>query len=842
MDMGRTKQTSSKGADNLLKELSNFIAIPEEGTSYVTHGIHPYSAKFIPQLPAKIIEECVNERHVVLDPFSGSGTTLLEARLHGIDSIGFDTNPIAAVVSRVKVTPLSKKDWDDFDKITLKIKSKFEENDYSQSWIPEIPQIDHWFEPKIIKDLGLIAGEIKKIKNIKIKQLLEVIFSSIIVVTSNQDSETRFAAIKKNLALDAVEKKFLKKLNSISKSVKELSDNPKVLNSKSDVFFADSRELSKHIPKNSIDLVITSPPYLNSYEYYLYHKFRMYWLSFDKNIVLHDKSRENEIGSRHEYAGKNGKPVEKFRKEIFQCFKEVSIVTKPGKLIFIIVGDSQVRGEFIDMDKFYTDVCKEIGMDFIAKTSYDLKSITRSFKSQLGVADRININKQQHILIFQNRSNITIPLAKNTETIESNNVVEKIPDNVKNGSILSITNNQVIKYTHGIVKYPSKFIPEIPRWAIENFSEEGDVVFDPFVGSGTTLVESRILGRNAVGLDINPFAVLASNVKSNPLEKTKLDSAFQKILKRIPTINHIKLKEIPLRDFWFDDKVLQKLTKIQLAILEENDPFIRDFFLLSLGTIIKPCSYWDESQIKVERDQRKLLQGVPDPFELFTKKSKIYISASQSLYEIKTNVKTSAFTCDSTSIPKTLNSKHGDFKFNKVDLVVTSPPYINAINYSMFNRYELQLLDLVDPVNYNDHQRDYLGTERVVAKDYNNRQDFELGSNKFKDLNKKLKKIESLEPKRAYITQRYFEGMVKTIENVHRILKPGGKFVIIAGSNTIKGVPIPTWEILNQYAEELGFKQKKAFAYEIRNHRFKLLRHSTGRQITIDNVTVLEKL
>ena len=362
------------------------------------------------------------------------------------------------------------------------------------------------------------------------------------------------------------------------------------------------------------------------------------------------------------------------------------------------------------------------------------------------------------------------------------------------------------------------------------------------MGSGTTLVESRILGRNSIGLDINPFAVLSSNVKSNPIEKTKLEIAFKKILKRIPAIKNVKLIDIPLRDFWFDEKVLTKLTQIQLSVLEEDDPYIRNFFLLALGTIIKPCSYWDESQIKVERDQRKLLQGVPDPFELFKKKCGIYIKASQSLYELQTNVKACAFTCDSTLIPEKLNSEYGNFKFNAVDLVVTSPPYINAINYSMFNRYEIQLLNLVDPVNYNDHQRDYLGTERVVAKDYKNRQDFSLGNNKFTELNKKLKKIEKLEPKRAYISQRYFEGMVKTIENVHRVLKPGGKFVIVAGANTIKGVPIPTWDILNQYAQELGFKQEKTFGYEIKNHRFKLLRHSTGRQITIDNVTVLEKL
>ncbi len=76
----------------LLKELSSFTSVPKSETTYMTHSIHPYPAKFIPQIPSRIIDECSNERHTVLDPFCGSGTTLLEARRKGRDSIGFDIN------------------------------------------------------------------------------------------------------------------------------------------------------------------------------------------------------------------------------------------------------------------------------------------------------------------------------------------------------------------------------------------------------------------------------------------------------------------------------------------------------------------------------------------------------------------------------------------------------------------------------------------------------------------------------------------------------------------------------------------------------------------------------
>jgi hypothetical protein len=75
-------------------------------------------------------------------------------------------------------------------------------------------------------------------------------------------------------------------------------------------------------------------------------------------------------------------------------------------------------------------------------------------------------------------------------------------------------------YTHGYHPYSSKYIPQIPNRLISTFSERNDLILDPFLGSGTTLVESKVLSRNAVGVDINPLACLISRVKTTVISKT----------------------------------------------------------------------------------------------------------------------------------------------------------------------------------------------------------------------------------------------------------------------------------------------------------------------------------
>ena len=182
------------------------------------NSIHPYPAKFIPQIPRTLIKEIkVPSGTSILDPFCGSGTTLTEAQSLGIPSVGIDLNPIACLISRVKTQPFPPMFQESAEKCVQRAMT-------SRNYvIPEIPNLNHWFKVDIQHALASLLHEIRSVNDNLIREALQLAFSSIIVRVSNQESDTRYAAIEKNIESKDVFNLFLSACKHITK-VK--SENP----------------------------------------------------------------------------------------------------------------------------------------------------------------------------------------------------------------------------------------------------------------------------------------------------------------------------------------------------------------------------------------------------------------------------------------------------------------------------------------------------------------------------------------------------------------------------------------------------------------------------------------
>ena len=173
--------------------------------------------------------------------------------------------------------------------------------------------------------------------------------------------------------------------------IKEFSETAS--DSISKIYNADSTNLH-FIKDNSVDLVVTSPPYANTYDYYLYHKLRMYWLEFDVANV-----KKNEIGSRDKHSSQR-KEIDDFNENIKKCFQEAVRVLKPNRHAIVIIGDSVIRKKLYDAKKMMISMGKEIGLEFIDSTSENLKKTTRMFNPNF-----TNALKFEHVMVFKNVKN-----------------------------------------------------------------------------------------------------------------------------------------------------------------------------------------------------------------------------------------------------------------------------------------------------------------------------------------------------------------------------------------------------------------------------------------------------
>lgn len=419
---------------------------------------------------------------------------------------------------------------------------------------------------------------------------------------------------------------------------------------------------------------------------------------------------------------------------------------------------------------------------------------------------------------------------------ENKIIVKELPVDVKDDAIYIIDQPNPNSYTHNYFKYPCKFIPEIPRWAIRNYigeDKEGKKILDPFAGSGTTMLEAALAGISAFGTEIDDIAKLIIKVKTTTLNGEEIaltrnicltildrldrhDYSASEVTK--PMINNLK--------HWFREDILNDLGFVYYSVKKIENEKIRDFLYICIASIVKRVSNADDISPKpyVSNNVKKHPPEVKKAFGEIVEK---YLEGMLDLQGKElASVRVSGSATD---------IEVGD---NEFDLAITSPPYINAFDYVRTMRLENLWLNMATEEELRNKKKYYIGTESIRVK--NERENLDI-LNDSEMLRTYFEQIHAVDEKRALIVKKFFEDMKNNLREVYRTLKPGAKYVIVIGNSSIRKINVESWKVLKDIALTIGYNYVTHIGYEIRNPYIRIPRGNQGGKIAIDHILVIAK-
>lgn len=396
---------------------------------------------------------------------------------------------------------------------------------------------------------------------------------------------------------------------------------------------------------------------------------------------------------------------------------------------------------------------------------------------------------------------------------------------------LFISYDQTI-LTHGLHKYPAKFFPELPRWLIKRYSNEVDVVLDPFSGSGTTNIEALLNRRHSVGIDVDSFSQYLSRVKATPLNKHELELSRDRLLRSIldfkPSfVDGEDIPNFPYRDNWFNKEITLELAYIRKMIEElDADDNIKDFFKICFSSIIRSVSNADDNCTRTVI--RKKLNKKIYPSDALTKFAETMLTNVPKMIEFSQKCPDDIL----IEFPDKQDARSINYPDDYFDLAVTSPPYANAVDYPRTHQLEIYWLGFENG-SLTPLKKKHVGTESVSATKYRY-----LHKIYVKEADNAIAKIYKKDPRRAYIAYKYLEDMRENLREVHRVLTKDGYYIVVVGNNKIRNELFENWKYIMSMAIEMGFEVENYFASEIIKHFIKVPREE---RINTDWILVLKK-
>ncbi len=381
---------------------------------------------------------------------------------------------------------------------------------------------------------------------------------------------------------------------------------------------------------------------------------------------------------------------------------------------------------------------------------------------------------------------------------------------------------------HRIHSYPAKFPAFITTKALEYAEQQGlgvNVVADVFCGCGTTAVEAKRNGKNFWGCDINPVATLIAKVKTRHYRDAVLARYFDAIRDEFRRIESSPEDHARVSDrirYWFEEPNIDDLIRLDRAIRRRtpaNSPY-RAFFLCGFSNILKPTSRWLTKSIKAQLDPHKSPRGVMDAFE--------------DQFALMRNA------CGRSRIPtsdrririRTQNFLASREPACRVDLIVTSPPYVTSYDYA--DIHQLSTLWLRCASDYRALRKNMLGNQYGV-KPPAPAAVKSLGATAAET----YRRLRREDRRKAHSVARYFLDMDKAVAKCWRMLNASGMAVFVIGNTQYKGVRIDNAKYLANCMERAGFRDIESFPRKVswkimtpyRNARGRFTRDSTQRRV-----------
>jgi DNA modification methylase len=394
-------------------------------------------------------------------------------------------------------------------------------------------------------------------------------------------------------------------------------------------------------------------------------------------------------------------------------------------------------------------------------------------------------------------------------------------------SFRQLRRTQTSYLTHDYHKYPAKFIPQLAKRLIRENSKPGDLICDPFMGSGTTLLEAILNSRRAYGSDIHPLSVLISKAKTTSIEPNYLKEQISSLLIGINADLENKRSEVKIPqtvdlgsfipdnkkiDYWFPEGQKRDLGIILSRINCIDDQKIRTFLLCAFSNILKVCSRWMMKSIKPTIDRHKIIANAYRSLAIQTKRMSI---KNEELWK---KMGTKQVDC----IIHNADARKINVQDQSAALVVTSPPYVTSYEYMDLHQLSAIWLRYIDRLL--DFRSKFIGSIHKTSCHG------KLYSKLAKAIVNELGVIDIRE---ANAVEQYFFEMQECFHEMHRVLKQRGRICIIIGDTQLRRVSINNADVFIESMHEIGFKTHKVIKRAVPNKILPLTRdEKTGRFCT----------